>query len=76
MAFTLNLMVIGAIREFLGTGQLAIGSLVFPKAPLFEPAVVMLTPPGGFITLGVLMALLNIVVARAGKRKQTESPRG
>lgn len=70
MAFTLNLMLIGGIREFLGTGQIAIGNVVFPKAPLFEPAAVMLTPPGGFITLGVLMALLNIVIARVGKQKQ------
>ncbi|MGI6620763.1 MAG: electron transport complex subunit RsxE [Bacillota bacterium] len=76
MAFTLNLMVIGAIREFLGTGQIAFGSAVFPKAPLFEPAAVMLTPPGGFITLGVLMALLNIAVARVSKRKTTQSQSG
>ncbi|MGI6661482.1 MAG: electron transport complex subunit RsxE [Bacillota bacterium] len=76
MAFTLNLMLIGGIREFLGTGQIAFGSAVFPKVPLFEPAAVMLTPPGGFITLGALMALLNIAVARASKRKKSESQVG
>jgi len=67
--YTLNLMVIGGIREFLGTGQIAIGSLTFPGAPLFEPAAVMLTPPGGFLTLGLLMAILNIALIRAEKRK-------
>ncbi len=64
MAFTLNLMVIGAIREFFGTGQIVLGSVAFPSTPAFEPAAIMLTPPGGFITLGVLMALLNIAVER------------
>ncbi len=76
MAFTINLMVIGAIREFLGTGQIAFGSVAFPEVPLFEPAAVMLTPPGGFITLGVLMALLNIAVARVNKRKKAGSDIG
>ena len=68
-AFTMNLMIIGGIREFLGTGQFTFGSTVFPAVPMFEPAAVMLTPPGGFITLGVLMAVLNIAIARAAKNK-------
>ncbi len=70
-ANTLNLMVIGGIREFLGTGQIALGSATFPGAPLFEPLVVMLTPPGGFMTLGLLMAILNIAILRAERKKTT-----
>lgn len=66
--FTVNLMVIGAIREFLGTGQIALGSVLFPANPIFEPLVVMLTPPGGFITLGLLMAALNIAIKRSQDR--------
>ncbi len=69
-ANTMNLMVIGAIREFFGTGQIALGSGVFPSVPLFEPLVVMLTPPGGFMTLGVLMAVLNIFIQRSEKAKR------
>ncbi len=76
MAFTLNLMVLGVIREFLGTGQIAVGSVVFPTNPLFEPAAVMLTPPGGFITLGILMALFNIASARMNQRKNSNSDVG
>jgi len=71
--FMINLMVIGAIREFLGTGRLAFGSVAFPAEPLFEPMAVMLTPPGGFVTLGVLMAILNILVRRAQLRKAKAS---
>ena len=67
--FTLNLMLIGAIREFLGTGTVVVGSVAFPPEPLFEPLSVMLTPPGGFITLGILMAVLNILVQRSEAKK-------
>jgi electron transport complex protein RnfE len=67
--FMLDLMLIGAIREFLGTGSIVLGSTVFPAKPLFEPMSVMLTPPGGFITLGVLMAALNILIKRSESRK-------
>ncbi len=76
MAFMFNLMVIGAIREFLGTGQILFGSTALPGTPLFEPAAVMLTPPGGFITLGALMALLNILMARLNKKNSASSDAG
>ena len=67
--YTINLVIISAIREFLGTGQLVFGSTAFPAKPFFDPAVVMLTPPGGFVTLGLLMAILNIVLQRSEKKK-------
>lgn len=68
--YTMNLMVIGSIREFLGTGRIVLFGLgAFPAKPLFNPAVVMLTPPGGFITLGLLMAILNIAVQRSERKK-------
>ncbi len=66
-AFTVNLMVIGGVREFLGTGQIALGSIVFPSVPFFEPAAVMLTPPGGFITLGLLMVLFRVTLGSKAK---------
>ncbi len=66
-AYTVNLMVIGGVREFLGTGQIALGSIVFPSAPFFEPAAVMLTPPGGFITLGLLMVLFRVTLGSKAK---------
>ncbi len=69
VAYTVNLMVIGGIREFLGTGQIAFGSAVFPSAPFFEPAAVMLTPPGGFITLGLLMVLFKATLGSKAKPK-------
>ena len=71
--YTLNLLLISAIREFLGTGQITIGSFRFPQAPLFEPAAVMLTPPGGFICLGLLMAFFNILLARREQKVKTQA---
>lgn len=70
--FTVNLMLIGAIREFFGTGQIVWGSFALPGAPLFEPAVVMITPAGGFITLGLLMAIMNVIMIRMSNKKKVE----
>ena len=53
--FTIALIVMGAIREVLGNGTL-LGFSVF--GPRFEPWVVMVLPPGGFLTLGVVMLVL------------------
>lgn len=70
MGYTINLIIIGGIREFLGTGRVVLFGLgTFPAKPFFEPLSVMLTPPGGFITLGLLMAILNIVLQRAEHKK-------
>ncbi len=70
MGYTINLMVIGGIREFLGTGKIVLFGLgTFPARPFFDPMAVMLTPPGGFVTLGLLMAILNIAIKRSELKK-------
>ena len=50
--FTLTLLAMGAVREALGSGTL-LGYPVF--GPRFEPWVIMVLPPGGFLTLGILL---------------------
>lgn len=52
LGFTLTLVVISSIRELLGRGSL-LNVNVF--GPHFEPWVFMVMPPGGFLTLGILM---------------------
>ena len=52
LGFTLTLVVISGIRELLGRGSL-LNVNVF--GPHFEPWVFMVMPPGGFLTLGILM---------------------
>jgi electron transport complex protein RnfE len=54
--FTLSLVVLGAIREILGNGTL-FGLSAF--GPGYFPFLVMILPPGAFITLGFLLALMN-----------------
>jgi electron transport complex protein RnfE len=56
LGFTIALAVLGAIRELLGAGSL-LGFNVFGSS--FEPAIMMVLAPGAFITVGILMALLN-----------------
>lgn len=53
--FTIALSMMSAIRELLGKGSL-LGHSVF--GPHFEPWVFMVMPPGGFLTLGILLLLL------------------
>lgn len=62
--FGLALVMIGVIREVLGNGSL-FGFDLF--GPSFEPWVVMILPPGGFLVTGVLL-LLFAWVAQARER--------
>jgi electron transport complex protein RnfE len=56
LGFGLALTSIAAIREILGTGMLA-GFQVMPSA--WPPWVIMVLPPGAFLTFGLLLALVN-----------------
>ncbi len=67
--FTLALMMIGALREILGSGTL-LGFSLFGEN--FEPWVIMVLPPGGFLTLGLLL----VVFAWVKKRLEERQPGG
>ena len=54
--FLLALFSLGAIREILGDGAL-FGVNLFGEH--FEPWVIMILPPGGFLTLGVILLFFN-----------------
>ncbi len=56
IGFTLAAGGIGSIREILGAGTL-FGFPLFGSA--FNPVLVMILPPGAFLTIGVIMAVLN-----------------
>lgn len=58
LGFTLALVMIGSVRELLGAGQL-LGYQVFSTA--FQPWIIMMLPPGGFIVLGSWLLLINYV---------------
>lgn len=56
IGFTLSLIVLGSIREILGAGTI-FGVGLFGEGYL--PFLVMILPPGAFISLGLLLGLMN-----------------
>jgi electron transport complex protein RnfE len=70
IGFGLALAGIAIVRELLGTGMLA----GIPVMPANWPAwVIMVLPPGAFLTFGLLLALVNwIDAARPNSRKGVE----
>ncbi len=54
--FLFALLALGGVREILGEGRL-FGVDLF--GPDFEPWVIMILPPGGFLTLGLLLLFFN-----------------
>ena len=55
LGFTLALTIVGAIREFLGTGAV-LGLHIFPEN---YGALLFVLAPGAFICLGYVMAIMN-----------------
>ena len=68
--FSMALLMLGSIREILGSGSLLGVSLFGPR---FEPWVIMILPPGGFITLGLLLAVFARVKARGLRAERAGS---
>ena len=64
LGFTAALVLIASVREILGAGTWA-GIPLFGEG--FQPASIMILPPGAFLTLGILLAIINGI---AGKRKK------
>lgn len=61
LGFTLALVILGAVREILGNGTF-LGMSVFGEG--FMPATVLILPPGAFIVLGVILAIINVISAK------------
>ncbi len=62
--FTFALLCLGAVREILGAGAL-FGFDLF--GPNFQPWVVMVLPPGGFLVLGGWLLLFEWLKQRSGE---------
>jgi electron transport complex protein RnfE len=61
---------LGSAREVLGSGSLFGVSLFGPN---FEPWVIMILPPGGFLTLGFLLLFLARLEQRRAARATVET---
>lgn len=69
IGFTLALTFLGAVREILGNGSVFGISLV-PEN--FQPALIFVLAPGGFITIGIILACINIIKNRKPKKKEAK----
>ncbi len=58
LGFTLALTVMGAIREIFGNGTL-LGMAIFGEGFKNAPVIFMILPPGAFLVIGVMKALIN-----------------
>ncbi len=61
IGFTVSLVIMGVIREFLGFGSIFKINLV---GGIIEPWIVMILPAGAFIVFGFLTALVNYISSR------------
>lgn len=61
VGFTFALCILGAIREILGNGTF-LGIQLFGEG--FQPATIMILPPGAFIVLGCVLAVINIITTK------------
>ena len=66
LGFTMSLTLIASVREILGAGTFA-GIQLFGDS--FQPVSIMILPPGAFLTLGILLALINLIAARVKNSK-------
>lgn len=64
IGFTCALTIIGSIREILGAGSI-FGIALFGES--FQPMTIMILPPGAFLTLGLIVMVINIISARKKK---------
>lgn len=61
LGFTCALTIISAVREFLSAGTI-LGIEIYGET--IKPMAIIGMPPGGFIILGLLIALINFIIAK------------
>lgn len=65
LGFTLAITLLSAIREILGAGTF-FGIQVM--GDWYTPISIITAPPGGFIVLGILLAVVNLIIAKTSKK--------
>lgn len=63
LGFTIALLILSVIREIIGNGTL-LGFHILGAG--YVPAQMLVLPPGGFIVLGCVIAVMNIINKRRG----------
>ena len=68
IGFTCALILMGGIRELLGSGSIY-GFNVLPQIGSLSPMTIFILAPGGFFVFGILIALTNKLADKKGKPK-------
>ena len=68
LGFTLALSAVASVREIIGAGSLTLWGDLALRNLHHGPVVMAVLPAGGFITLGLLLALINHVSALRARR--------
>ncbi len=74
IGFTLSLSLIAAVREVVGAGSLTVWGDIAFKNLNPGPMTLAILPAGGFITLGLLLALINRIVEWNARRHGAPPP--
>jgi len=69
LGFTGALCIISSVREIIGQGTI-LGYQVYGET--LKPISIIGMPPGGFITLGILIALINFIISKRNKGGKEE----
>lgn len=69
LGFTGALFLMGSIREIIGSGSI-LGISLFGAS--FEPALLFVLAPGGFITYGLLLGGINAITKKIAAKKEAK----
>jgi len=69
LGFTCSLTLLSSVREIIGSGTW-FGVQVMPAA--YKPMALIVSPAGGFLTLGILILIVNAIVNDSGKHKKAK----
>ncbi|WP_129596847.1 electron transport complex subunit RsxE [Anaerophilus nitritogenes] len=61
LGFTISLTILGSVREILGAGAI-FGHSIFGAS--YQPALIMILPPGAFLALALLLVLLRFIQSK------------
>ena len=74
LGFTLSLALVAAVREFVGAGSRTVWGDLAVRNIHSHAVVLAILPAGGFITLGLLLALINHLGAVQARRRGAPPP--
>ncbi len=73
LGFTLSITLLSAVREIFGTGKF-FDMQIMPAS--YQPMAVIISPSGGFLTLGILLLVVNALIKYVQKRKKMKAEEG